>query len=131
MSGGIGSLYTACDRFGTYNTRRGKQNSSYYIHPKFGLSMVPEFTMTQINHNGDLLPASEIYMLVITYLKSNLSFITHEQAVVIAIFVMYQWVFPHSPTVVNLQIYSTQYQWIAQVYNILVPLTPRGTAFNR
>lgn len=87
--------------------------------------------MMQINFNGDLLTSHEIYMLIVVYIKSNLSFVTHDQAVVLAIFVMYQWVFPHCPTVVNLQIYSTQYQWISQVYNILVPIVPRGTAYNK
>ena len=71
-----------------------------------------------------------MYDKLYAYITTKLTFLTKGQAATIVAHIMYQWVAPHFPMVYNLQLHSTQYQWLTQIYNVIHPLTPKGSINN-
>lgn len=98
---------------------------NYFIHPTEG--MYP-CNSQLVNGSGVItkVSARQMYDRLYAYITSKLVFLTKGQAATITAFLMYQWVSPHFPVPYNLQIHSTQYQWLVQIFDIIHPLTPRG-----
>lgn len=120
------------DKYGNYPVKNLGQSMGYALHPKFGTVFTPVYGIRwTFGYTKSGSAPIVLWNKIMKYLRTKLCFLTNEQAATLTAFVMYQWVFPHCPTIINLQIYSSQYQWLAQIYNVVIPLVPRWSAYNK